>query len=111
MRQFGLPRTFSSNSFHCAHVTLLAGRPARDGRYDADCVSVLGARIFLFEEADVLVVQIDVHEAANFSLVREEVLSQLGKTRCQAAERLSHGGRVTFDAGLLSSELAKRRGN
>src|SRR5579863_2550374 len=82
-----------------------------DRRHDADGVAVLGSRIFLVEETDVLVVHIDVHEAANFPLVRKEMLLQLGKRPGQVAERLAHRGRVTLDAGLLSGKLAKRRRN
>src|SRR5260221_6642450 len=84
---------------------------ASDGRHDADRVAVLGSRIFLVEETDVLVVQVHIHEAANFSFVGIEMLPQLGKRARQAAERLAHRGRAALDAGLLSSKLAERRRN
>src|ERR1019366_8531520 len=85
--------------------------PAGDRRHDADRVSVLGSRIFLVQEANVLVIQIYIHEAADSSVVGIEMLAQLGEARRQSAERLAHRGGVTFDARLLSGELAKRRRN
>src|ERR1019366_2799663 len=84
---------------------------AGDRRHDADRVSVLGSRIFLVQEANVLVIQIYIHEAADSSVVGIEMLAQLGEARRQAVKRLAHRGGATFDARLLSGELAKRRRN
>ena len=87
------------------------GGTAGDGRHDADRVTVFRGSIFFGEVTDVLVIHVDIHEAANFSFIRKQMLFQLGIRPGQAAKRLTHGGRVTFEAGLLPGKLAKRRWN
>src|ERR1700693_3002235 len=66
-----------------------SGRTAGDGRHDADRVAILSWRIFLVQETNILVVQVHIHEAANFPFLGEEMLPQLGKRTRQAAERLA----------------------
>src|SRR5271169_2061611 len=116
MRQSELPRTFSCKFFPLKTLSIRITFSARrgttgDGRHDADRVAILGSRIFLVEETDILVVQVHVHEAANFSFVGKKMFLQLGKRTRQAAERLAHRGRATLDAGLLPCKLAERRRN
>src|SRR5258705_13604562 len=83
----------------------------RDRWHDADCVAILGARIFFFEESYVLIIQIYIHKAANFPLIGVKMFAQFGEAARKTSERLAHRSGITFDAGLLSRELAKRRRN
>src|ERR1039457_5766549 len=89
----------------------MQGGPAGDRRHDADCVSVHGSRIFLFQKANVLVVQIRIHRAASSSVIGKEMLAQLSKGGSQMAERLARRDGTTFDAGLSAGKLAQRRRN
>ncbi len=57
-------------------VTLIA-RAAGDRRHDADRVACLHARLILLQVANVFVVYVDVHEAAQPAVIGKEMLLQL----------------------------------
>src|SRR5258707_15224739 len=56
---------------------------AGDRRHNADGVAVLGRGIFLCKVANILIVYIDVDEAAQLSVLGEQVLAQVAKLRSQ----------------------------
>src|ERR1035438_2328179 len=84
---------------------------ARDGGDDADFVAVFERRLAVLEEADVLLVDIDVHEAADFAFVVHQALGDAGEARLQFDDRLADGGGVDFDQLLVVGQLAERRGD
>src|SRR5271155_4829104 len=84
---------------------------SRDRRDDADLITVLERRIAVFEEADVLLVDIDVDEAAHLAFFIHETFLDAGETRLQFDERLADGGGVDFDQLLVIGQLAERRGD
>src|SRR4029077_13478290 len=49
-----------------------------------------------------------IHEAADPSIVRIQMLAQFREAGGQATERLAHRGSATFDARLFPGELAER---
>src|ERR1700747_3161812 len=53
------------------HETGAAG----DGRHDADGVAILGRGVFLGQVANVLIVDVDIHEAAQFSVLGKQMLA------------------------------------
>src|ERR1039457_3613319 len=85
--------------------------PPRNRRNDADFIAVFKHRLFVFEEADVLLVDIDVDEAAHLALVIHEAFLDAGEARLQFDERLADGGGVDFDQLLVVGQLAERRGD
>ena len=50
-----------------------------DGRNDADRIAILRWRIFLLQIANVFVVEIHVDEAADFSVIRVQMLVQFAE--------------------------------
>ena len=97
---------FKSYIFHFEWV--LASRDRRD---DADFVAVFERRLAVFEEADVLLVDIDVDEAAHLAFFIHEAFLDAGEARLQFDERLADGGGVDFDELLVVGQLAERRGD
>ena len=87
---------------------LLASRNRRD---DADLVAVFKRRLAVFEEADVLLVDIDVDKAAHLAFFIHEAFLDAGEARLQFDERLADGGGVNFDELLVVGQLAERRGD
>jgi len=88
-------------------ISLAAG----DGGDDADFVAVLERRLAVFEEADVLLVDIDVDEAAHLAFFIHETFLDAGEARLQFDDRLADGGGVDFDQILVVGQLAERRGD
>ena len=92
-------------------VSYLCFLASRDCRDDADFVAVLERRLAVFEEADVLLVDIDVDEAAHLAFFIHEAFLDAGEARLQFDERLADGGGVDFDQLLVVGQLAERRGD
>ena len=84
---------------------------SRNRRDDADFIAVFERRLAVFEEADVLLVDIDVHEAAHLAFFIHEAFLDAGEARLQFDERLADGGGVDFDQLLVVGQLAERRGD
>ena len=77
------------------------GPPAAgDGRQDRDAVAVGELGGDAVEEADVLVVEVDVHEAAQLAAV-DEALADAGVAALQVGEELGEGRALALD-GLLA---------
>src|SRR5271170_2605526 len=69
---------------------------AGDAGDDADGVAVFGRRRFLREVADVFVVDVDVDEAAQFTVFGEEVLLQITELGGEIGESFADGFRGDF---------------
>src|SRR4029077_10916845 len=50
-----------------------------DGGHDADGVAILGRGVFLGQIANVLIVDVNIHKAAQFSVLGKQMLAQLAK--------------------------------
>src|SRR3989338_1742113 len=62
--------------------------PARDGGDDGDLIAVFERRVLALQEADVFLVEIDVHEPPDLALV---VADPVFEPRELSVERLDHG--------------------
>ena len=82
---------------------------SRDGRDDADFVAVFERRLAVFEEADVLLVDIHVDEAAHLAFFIHKTFLDAGEARLQFDDCLADGGGVDFDQLLVVRQLAERR--
>jgi hypothetical protein len=80
---------------------------ARNRRYDADNIVFLHGRLVLLEIADILIIQIDIHEAADLSFIGKEMPAQVAVLRSQAGQRLSHGFSLELYRILLPCVLAQ----
>jgi hypothetical protein len=84
---------------------------AGDGGDDTDLVAVFERRLAVLEEADVLLVDIDVDEAAHLAFFIHEAFLDAGEARLQFDDRLADGGGVDFDQLLVVGQLAEWRGD
>src|SRR6266851_289747 len=84
---------------------------ARDGRNDTYRVAVLRWRVFLRQIADVFVIHVHVHEAAQFAFLGKEKLAQLGELLSEMAERFAHCRSLKLRRSALPRIRAKRRRN
>src|ERR1017187_1604850 len=84
---------------------------AGDGRHQRNGVGVLGCRRVLAEVANILVVEIDVDEAAHLAFVVEDLFAQVGELRRQRVQHFAHGSAGDGDRILLAGELPQGRGD
>lgn len=87
------------------------GLASRNRRDDADLVAVFERRGAVLEEADVFLVHIDVHEAADFAFFVHETFGDAGEARLQFRDGVADGGGVDFNQLLVVGQLAERRGD
>src|SRR5581483_736150 len=109
-----LARSFSSAGCSGLPDTLAdtrVGRSAGYGRHDADGVPVFSPGGLFVEEANVFIVQINVHKTANFAVVGIQMLAEFAEICGQAAQSFAHGIGRAIHAGLLACELAQRSWN
>ena len=99
MRSLHLTR----NSVRDSSRRLLHSRrlTAGDGGDDADFVAILKRRLAVFEEADVFLVHVDIHEAADFALLVNEAFLDAGEARLQFLDGVADGGGIDFDKLLV----------
>src|SRR6267378_7244999 len=64
-----------------ATTTIAEGGAAGDGRDNADGVAIFGGRIFFRQVANVLVVDIHVHKAAQLAILGKQMLAQVAEFR------------------------------
>src|SRR6187431_3499341 len=83
---------------------------ARDGRHDADFVTGLEHRSQTVEEANVLVADVDVHEAAD-ALVVEQTLANARVILLQGLDHVLHGLAGSLNLIFAASEGAERGGD
>ena len=74
---------------------------SRDGRDDADCVARSNGRLFFLQIADVLVVDVDVDEAAELALLVVKMRLQPGVLRRQVRQQLTYGRAVGVNCVFL----------
>src|SRR5205823_3786285 len=86
-----------------------AGRPARNARNNADDIVRRQGSGFLVHITNVLLVHIDVDEAAQLAIVREQVAAQTGMQPGERAESLGNGGAGNFYFGILPGIGTERR--
>jgi hypothetical protein len=80
-----------------------------DGRNNCNRVGLLDQGSVLAQIANIFIVQINIHEGAEFAVLRIEMLAQIGMLSGKIAQGFAHGLGVDFDDGLLSSVRAERR--
>src|SRR5256885_5156239 len=88
-----------------------AGTAACNRGNDADRVSVLRRRIFFGQIANIFIVHVHVHEAAQLPLFREQMLSQIPEFRGQMPQSLAHRRRLHFREVALPRINTQRRRN
>jgi hypothetical protein len=86
-------------------------RSPRHRGNDADRVGRSDRRVFALQLTDVVVVDVDVHEAPERSLRGEQVLAKIRMRRRQRAQELADGGAFGRDDALLARERAQGSGN
>lgn len=79
---------------------------AGNRRNDADFVAVFERRLLVFQEADVFLVHIDVHEAADFAIFIHETFLDAGVASLQFSDRFSDGCAVDLDEFFVVGQLA-----
>src|SRR5258706_15481550 len=84
---------------------------AGDGRNDADGVAILRGRVLFRKITNVLVVHVDVDEAAQLAFFGEEMFAQVRELRSEMAERFPHSTGGELSGVTLSRIGAKRRWN
>src|SRR5262249_25323929 len=84
---------------------------ASDGGDDRDLVAVLDRRLEVLEEADVLVVGEDVHEAAHLARVVADTFLGPGGLRLEVRDERADRGAARGDLFLPLRQLAERRRN
>ena len=87
------------------------GRAAGDGRDQRNGVAVLGLAGIFAQIADVFVIQVHVHEAADLALVGEDLLAQVGELGGQRAQYFAYGGAGNGDGILFPGKLPQGRGD
>src|SRR6266852_3690164 len=85
--------------------------PSRDGGDDGDVIAGLEHRLVALEEADVLLVDIEVDEAAHLAALVHEALLEPGELLLQALDQAGDGVGLAFDLGLALRQRAQRRGD
>src|SRR5581483_5911733 len=79
--------------------------PSGDGGHDTDGIAILGGRIFLFQITNILVIEVDIHEAANAAILGVEVLAQVSVRAGQLLERVADRSGIELHSRLLAHEL------
>jgi len=86
-------------------------RTAGDGGNQRDGIAIFGGGGILAQVADVLVVEIDVDEAAYLAFVVEDLLAQVGEVGGERVQHFTHGGAGNGDGILAPGELPQRGRN
>ena len=84
---------------------------ARDGGDDADFIPILQFGLLVFEETDVLLVDINVDEAADCAAVVEQTLLETGEASLKFSDCLIDGRSVDLNDFFVVGELAKWGGD
>src|SRR4029077_2626411 len=82
-----------------------------DGGHDGNGITVADHSGLFLQVTDVFVVEVDIHEGAQFTVFGVEVAAQVGVLGDEISERVGDGGGLHLDSGLLSGVLAKGRRN
>src|SRR5688572_2927038 len=84
---------------------------AGDGRDDADFVAVFDRGLLVLQEADVLLVDVDVDEAADGTVFIKQAVLDAGVTGLQFRNEAANGGGADLDQFFVVGELAEGRGD
>src|SRR6266849_8456787 len=84
---------------------------SRDRGDDGDVIAGLERRLVALEEANVLLVDVDVDEAAHLAALVHEALLEAGELRLQALDQAGDGVGLAFDLGLALRQRAQWRGD
>ena len=87
------------------------GLAAGDGGDDADLVAVFERGLAVLEETDVLLVDVDVDEAADLAFFIDEAFLDSGEAGLELVDGLADVGGVDFDQLLVVGQLAERGGD
>ena len=80
-----------------------------DGRNDADLVAVFNGSGFFLLEADVFIVDEDIHETANIALLVADSLNEARVGGVEGIENVADVGSGDFNDFLIAGEFAQRR--
>src|SRR5690349_8169801 len=87
----------------------LAGSASGDGGHDGNGIALVDRRVFPREEANILLVDVDVDETAQFALLVGQTRGDAGILTLQVGDyRRNRSGR-DGDGLLLAGKLAQRR--
>src|SRR4029077_829607 len=78
---------------------------AGDRRHNADRIAVLGRRVFLLQVANILVIEVDIHEAANAAVIGVKVLAEIRVSSRKLFQGFADGSRIELHACLLARKL------
>src|ERR1700722_2314242 len=84
---------------------------AGDGRDNADSVSVFRRRILFRQIADILIVEIDIHERAQLAIFRIKMLAQFFELAGEPAKRFANRRRGKLSGIALPRVNPQRRRN
>src|SRR5579864_8572470 len=101
-------RGHDSLSFNFA-VPISSFSAAGDGGHDADRVALLHGSFFSLQIANVLIVDVDVDEAAQAAIVGVQMLLQVAELRRERIQCVADGAGFEIDALVLTGELPERR--
>src|SRR5579864_260799 len=104
------PDLCGSESISLASTTDYVASPGDRGD-DADGIAILGRSVLFGQIANIFVVHIYVHEAAQLPIVRKEVLAQIAEFRGQTPQRLAHCCRPDLRGIALPRVNPQRRWN
>ncbi len=82
-----------------------------DGRNDADLIAFLDRSGQFIEEADVVLIEVDIHETANGALLVEDALTEAGIGCLKALEDFGNSCALRLDDFVFAGQLAQGCGN
>src|SRR5215471_5039364 len=85
--------------------------PPGDGRHDRDLVALLERGLVAVEEADVLLVHVDVDEAADLPALLDDALAEPGKLAVELVDHGAHRRRLGLHLGGALGHRPERCGN
>jgi len=80
-----------------------------NGRYDGNVITVLHRGRLLLQVANVLIIEIQIHEGAQLAIVRIQMPPKLWMLRHQVVHGLTHGRTLHLHRRLFTYILAQRR--
>src|SRR5262245_5370326 len=88
-----------------------ASATSRDRGNDRDLVAVLQSRLRSLQEADVLLVHVEVDEAPDRAVIIDEPLLEPGELAREIVDEVIDRAWLRLDLGIATREGAKRRGD
>src|SRR6476661_10919008 len=107
--RFGSPTSGVPPRESTSEAKRAMGSAAGDGREDGDRVAVLDLGVERTGEPDVLVVDVDVHEAVQLALVGDEAVLQAGVLAVEVVDERAQRGAAALD-GLVAAGVGAQDG-